>query len=98
MAPGHRMRRPHQMKIIAIVALSCVSLYGQWITGFYAPRGGKAGEPVSAIPWNKYTHIVQQQIWPNSDSSLNLSYVNPSDTVAMIEAKPPEKSVLIMIG
>src|SRR5258706_4656301 len=86
------------MKKLVLIAFSSVSLYGQWITGFYAVGGGQAGEPVSAIPWNKYTHIVQQQIWPNSDGSLNLSYVSPSDTQTMISARPPGKKVLILIG
>jgi GH18 family chitinase len=86
------------MKIITLIAFSSVGLYGQWITGFYAPGGGRAGEPVSAIPWHKYTHVIQQQIWPNSDGTLNLSYVSPSDTWTMIAARPPGKKVLILIG
>ena len=58
------------MKIVALHALSSVGLYGQWITGFYQPGGRPTGEPFSAIPWNKYTHIIHQQVWPTIEKTL----------------------------
>ena len=37
-------------------AIACICLQAQWMTGFYEATNGV--EPVSAIPWGSYTHVV----------------------------------------
>src|SRR5207245_2122447 len=88
--------RSEGMKTIAIIVLSSVGLYGQWITGHYAPGGGPAGEPASAIPWSKYTHIVHQQAWANPDGTVG-DY-GMSETPQMAAGKPAGKKLLIALG
>src|SRR5436853_5575482 len=85
------------MKTLVLIGLSSVSLYGQWITGFYASGGGQAGETPSAIPWSKYTHIIQQQVWPNSDGTLYTGQV-AGYAAALIAARPSGKKVLIQMS
>jgi len=85
--------RGSRMKIVALHALSSVGLYGQWITGFYQPGGGSTGEPYSAIPWNKYTHM---EFWAagaanTNDGKVCLGYLTQADINSFLASKPAGK-------
>jgi Glycosyl hydrolases family 18/Concanavalin A-like lectin/glucanases superfamily/Bacterial Ig domain/Putative Ig domain len=87
------------LKNIGIILLSSVGLYGQWITGYYAPGGGPTGEPVSAIPWNKYTHM---QFWAagaanTNDGKVCLGYLTQTDINNFLANKPAGKKALVTL-
>jgi hypothetical protein len=88
------------MKSIALTVFLSISMYGQWITGFYEPGGGPTGEPVSAIPWSKYTHM---QLWSagvasSNDGRVCLGYLTQSDINAFLASKPAGKKALVVIA
>ena len=88
------------MKIVALHALSSVGLYGQWITGFYQPGGRPTGEPFSAIPWNKYTHM---QFWSagaanTRDGKVCLGYLTQADINSFLASKSAGKKALVVIA
>src|SRR6266404_803053 len=68
------------MKIIVLVVLSSVGLHGQWITGFWY----SGPEPVSAIPWSKYTHVIHSTSQANSNGTIDWSAISPADTTAIV--------------
>jgi hypothetical protein len=80
------------------ILLSSLSLHGQWITGFYQPSGGATGEPVSAIPWNKYTHMQLFSAGAGSNGVVCLGYMAQSDINAFLASKPAGKKALVTLG
>jgi chitinase len=83
------------LKSIALIVFSTFGLYGQWITGFYTAENGK--EPPAKIPWSKFTHIIHNEAWPNSNGTLS-DYIAPSETQQILASKPEGKSLLVQIG
>src|SRR5437868_12932720 len=95
--------RPNSLilKIILSTLLLTACLHAQWITGFYESQNGV--EPVTSIPWSKYTHVVHFAAAPGVDSSGNgngtvsLHWLNQSEITQMIAARPAGKKVLVCI-
>ena len=83
------------MKKLALLLLSSVGLYGQWITGFYAAQNGIL--PISGIPWNMYTHIIHFAAAPNSDGSVALHYLTAAEIGAIMASRPEGKKVIVAI-
>jgi chitinase len=51
---------------------------------------------VSAIPWSKYTHIIHEEAWANSDGSLS-DFGIAAEAQQMNASKPAGKKLLISI-
>ena len=86
------------MKNVMILgALLSSSVYGQWITGFYAAQNGVL--PVSNIAWNKYTHVIHFAAAPSStgNGTVSLYYLTQAEINALIAARPAGKKVLVCI-
>src|SRR5579872_2089356 len=90
------------LKILLTAAILFTgALHAQWITGFYESQNGV--EPVTSIPWSKYTHIVHFAAAPGVDSSGNgngtvsLHWLSQSEITQMIGARPAGKKVLVCI-
>jgi len=76
--------------------LASIGLHGQWITGYYIAENGV--EPVSAIPWSKYTHVIHSALKLNADGSV-YSYVTPDLDGGIVAAAHREgKKILIAIS
>ena len=86
------------MKAVVLATLSSLSLFGQWITGYYS--SGNAVEPVSAIPWSKYTHIVLFAGGPcaANDGTVCMGHLTQSDIDAFIANRPSGKKALVSLG
>src|SRR5437016_2965043 len=82
------------MKIILSVFLLSASLYGQWITGFYAAQNGYL--PVSSIPWSKYSHIIHFAAAPNANGTIDMHYLVQTEINAFA-SRPSGKKVLVCI-
>src|SRR5882757_6346286 len=82
------------MKIILSVFLLSASLYGQWITGFYAAQNGAL--PVSSIPWIKYTHIIHFAAAPNANGTIDMHYLTQTEINAFA-SRPAGTKVLVAI-
>ena len=87
-----------EIKAGVLAALSSLGLYGQWITGYYS--SGNAVEPVSAIPWSKYTHIVLFAGGPCAvnDGTVCMGHLTQSDINAFIASRPSGKKALVSLG
>jgi chitinase len=88
------------VKIVPLLAIFPAELCAQWITGFYQPGGGPTGEPVSAIPWAKYTHM---QLWSagaanTNDGRVCLGYLAQADINSFLAGKPVGKKALVVIA
>jgi chitinase len=89
-------------RIAAGAFLFSVSLSAQWITGFYAAQNGV--EPVSGIPWTKYTHIVHFAAAPgvdgngNGNGTVDLHYLSQGEIRLLISSRPAGKMVLVCIA
>jgi len=79
------------MRAVVLAALVPLGLYGQWITGYYS--SGNAIEPVSAIPWSKYTHIVLFAGGPcaANDGTVCMGHLTQSDIDDFIASRPSGK-------
>jgi hypothetical protein len=83
------------MKIVSFILLSCFSVYGQWITGFYDAQNGVLSP--SQVPWSKYTHVIHFAAAPNSDGTVDLHYLVPSEIAQLVAARPAGKKVLFCL-
>jgi chitinase len=82
--------------------LLSASLHAQWITGFYESHNGV--EPVSSIPWSKYTHIVHFAVTPGIDRAGNASIIlrrlgqsGLTEIRQLVASRPSGKKLLICI-
>jgi len=88
-------------RVAASAVLFSVSLSAQWITGVYA--AGNAVEPVSSIPWSKYTHIIHFAAAPGVDGSgkgnatVELHYLTLNEIARLVAARPSGNKVLVCI-
>jgi chitinase len=83
------------MRKLALILLSSIGLYGQWITGFYAAQNGVL--PISAIPWDKYTHIIHFAAAPNSDGTVDLHYLTQAEISSITASRPAGKKMIVAI-
>ena len=84
------------MKVIVLwsaVVLSAVGLQAQWITGYYAAQNGV--QPVSSIPWSKYTHIIHFAAAPNSDGTVAMHYLIQAEINELISSRPTGKKAIV---
>jgi Glycosyl hydrolases family 18/Concanavalin A-like lectin/glucanases superfamily/Putative Ig domain len=89
-----------KLTLVVLIALSSVSLYGQWITGFYGPGGGPLGQPTSAIPWDKYTHmqLFAAGAANTNDGRVCLGYMSQTDINSFLASKPAGKKALVTLA
>jgi len=87
-----------EIKAGVLAALSSLGLHGQWITGNYS--SGNTVEPVSAIPWSKYTHVVLFAGGPcaANDGTVCMGYLTQSEIGAFIASRPSGKKALVSLG
>jgi GH18 family chitinase len=85
------------MKIIILGTFLSASIYGQWITGFYAAQNGAM--PVSTIAWNKYTHVIHFAAAPNGtgNGTVSLNYLTQAEINQLIAERPIGKKILVCI-
>src|SRR5579862_7512238 len=83
------------MKVVCFILLSCFSMYGQWITGFLGAQNGVL--PPSRIPWSKYTHIIHFAAAPNSDATVDLHYLVPSEIAQVVASRPSGKKIMFCL-
>jgi chitinase len=96
------MRRRFLDRVTLPFFLLSSSLHAQWITGFYESHNGV--EPVSSIPWSKYTHIVHFAVTPGIDrdgkASIILRRLGQSDLseiTQLVASRPSGKKLLLCI-
>jgi chitinase len=75
-----------------IIGLSGFS--GRWMTGYYAAQNGV--EPISAIPWDLYAHVIHFAAAPNADGSIAPHYLG-SEIAQFVASKPAGKYALVCI-
>ena len=83
------------MKFAYFLLLSSFSVYGQWITGFLGAQNGVV--PMDRIPWSKYTHIVHFAAAPNSNGTVDLHYLLPSEIAQVVASRPAGKKLLFCL-
>ncbi len=79
---GFTMYRASRLTLIVLVVLSSMDLHGQWITAIWSSNGSP--EPVSAIPWSKFTHVTHWAALPNRNGTINSYGIYPADTAALL--------------
>lgn len=88
-------------RVAACAVLFSVSLSAQWITGVYAAQNGI--EPVSGIPWSKYTHVTHFAAAPgvdgngNANGTVDLHYLTLTEIRQLISSRPSGKKVVVCI-
>jgi hypothetical protein len=83
------------IKIALTVFLLSASLHAQWITGHYESQNGV--EPVSSIPWSKYTHIVHFAAATDGAGGVLMHWLSQSEINQLIAARPAGKKVIVCI-
>ena len=68
--------------------------FGQWVTGYYPVQ---SVQPVSAIPWNNYTYIIQFAAAPGPNGTVDLHYLNPARIRELLSARPDGKKVMVSL-
>jgi Glycosyl hydrolases family 18 len=68
---------------------------GRWLTGYYAAQNGV--EPIGAIPWNLYTHVIHFAAAPNADGSIAAHYLTASEIAQFTSSKPAGKYALVCL-
>lgn len=71
------------------------SFSGRWMTGYYAAQNGV--EPVGAIPWNLYTHVIHFAAAPNADGSISNHYLTAGEIAQFVASKPSGKYALVCL-
>src|SRR4029077_5306825 len=81
-----------------LIVLSSAGLCGQWITGYYS--GPWTGQPVSSIPWSKYTHVLLLQAGARNtnDGRVCIGYIQQADINAELASKPLGKKLIVSFG
>src|SRR5258708_39332329 len=79
---GCTMYGASRLTLIVLVVLSHRDLHGQWITAIWSSNGSP--EPVSAIPWSKFTHVTHWAALPNRNGTINPYGINANDTAALV--------------
>jgi chitinase len=82
-------------RLAAVGAIFCISLQAQWITGFY--EAGNDIEPISAIPWSKYTHVVHFAARPDGMGGVVRRWRDDSESRRIVSSRPAGKKVLLSI-
>src|SRR2546423_1984991 len=93
----------YQILLLSVpVFLISACLQAEWITGFYESHNGV--EPVSSIPWNKYTHIVHFAATPGIDRGGEANIIlrrlgeqDLTEITQLLSSRPSGKKVLLCI-
>jgi len=90
------------LKFLVLLALLTSCMYGQWITGYYSANNGV--EPVSAIPWSKYTHLIHfaasAGVGTNGqgNGTVNMQYLVQPEINQLITSRPAGKKVIVELA
>jgi len=91
-----RLSRLALVLAMYFAATSAVSLYAQqWITGYFSARNPVL--PISAIPWDKYSHLIHFAASTPGDGTLSMYYLTQAEIDQLIAARPAGKKVLVAI-
>ncbi len=90
-----RATRLHCFRIAAFSAACCISLHAQWVTGFY--EAGNEVEPISAIPWSKYTHVVHFAARTDGMGGVLPRWRDESESRRIVASRPAGKKALLAI-
>ncbi len=78
------------------MVLLAASLHAQWITGYYESQNGV--EPVSSIPWSKYTHVVHFAATTDGNGGVSLHWLSQQEINEFVAAgHAAGKKVLVCI-
>ena len=86
------------MRKTALAAfLLSTCLHAQWMIGVYSSGNGTL--PYSAIPWSKYTHIIDFAAAPDQAATGNveLHWLTQSDITQFINSRPAGKKAIVCI-
>ena len=78
-----------------MAVISCICLHAEWITGFYEAENGV--EPVSAIPWSKYTHVVHFAARTDGIGGVLPRWRDASESRRIIDSRPTGKKAILGI-
>lgn len=94
-----RSSPPRSRRIWPAITLVALALsapgQAQWITGFYQSQNGV--EPISALPWGKYTHIVHFAITTDGSGGILPQQLTPAEISQLIAARPAGKKIMVCI-
>ena len=82
-------------RLATVAAVSCISLQAQWVTGFY--EAGNGVQPVSAIPWSKYTHVVHFAARPDGLGGVAPRWGDASESRRIVASRPVGKKAILSI-
>ncbi len=69
-----------------------------WMTTYYEAGSGQNGfMPTSALPWDKYTHIIHMAASTMGDGNVNLYYLTQAKIDDFIKSRPAGKKALVAI-
>jgi len=77
------------------MAASCIGLEAQWVTGFY--EAGNGVEPVSAIPWSKYTHVAHFAARTDGAGGVAPRWRDASESRRIVSSRLAGKKIILSI-
>ena len=78
------VKKLKSLKIAAAAFLLSGALHAQWIAGYYESQNGV--EPVSSIPWNKYTEVIHFAASTDGSGGVILHWLSQSEIQQLVAA------------